>query len=535
MKLFRILCFLCLPVLVLHPVPIFSQTTSCKEESKQALFIPRDSSGLINPKEYFDIQNMFTHPRGYIDNCFQFIELLCQEEFIEELSEVERNRALDFAIGLVLFSIPKNRPDLKERCDQEIETLLNQLATEEEALAFSFGEEFEFSMDRAVCYSQSEFLLCKSWLKRKWGHFSHWCDKHKKELIAGTAVVAIVGITIATGGVGGSAAAAVGGALVGAVSEDTPTHINKPGEVFFVDELPQALTPSPPQLSGMPPTFATVPQSFYSEEASSKVVQETETAKEIFASSSLEEPLNASEETFWNQVKEETKETASHIAHEIFESAAQVGEYYHQLNPSSGPDDLQAYRESVETTHQVIDQVFHTDQAENYAQESKEAVAQFKDASNLSEMQTGTPPPPGSLVGVIGRAISAARAAGVVSAAAVGSAVTQPSGSSVGSREIPLDQFAEAGKEPDRGDLTMAGRSLAKHGGRPDSVFPNPTGGPAQINEQGQAILEGILNDPNKSVTQSPNGNIKVYNKCGQGAHFTSDGKFIGFIEAQYE
>jgi hypothetical protein len=63
-----------------------------------------------------------------------------------------------------------------------------------------------------------------------------------------------------------------------------------------------------------------------------------------------------------------------------------------------------------------------------------------------------------------------------------------------------VEQLANAGKVLDRGELTKAGRALAKHGGREGSVFSKPIGNPAQINQQGQAILEKILNDPKKVI-----------------------------------
>lgn len=55
------------------------------------------------------------------------------------------------------------------------------------------------------------------------------------------------------------------------------------------------------------------------------------------------------------------------------------------------------------------------------------------------------------------------------------------------------------------------------------------------ISEQGQVILEEILNDPNKKVYQLPNGNVKVFSSNGRGAHFKNDNTFVGFIEEKYE
>ncbi|KOY60302.1 hypothetical protein [Photorhabdus heterorhabditis] len=55
-------------------------------------------------------------------------------------------------------------------------------------------------------------------------------------------------------------------------------------------------------------------------------------------------------------------------------------------------------------------------------------------------------------------------------------------------------------------NLTLAGRALQKHGSRPGSIFPEAKGNPSAINEQGQKIVDSILNDPNKKVIQSNTG-----------------------------
>ena len=97
------------------------------------------------------------------------------------------------------------------------------------------------------------------------------------------------------------------------------------------------------------------------------------------------------------------------------------------------------------------------------------------------------------------------------------------------------NELIQAGKVIDRQGYTKAGRALAKHGGRRDSVFPKPTGRVAQINDQGQRVLEKILSDPDRQVYRLPNGNVKVFSSDGRGVHFKQDNSFIGFIEKQYE
>lgn len=64
---------------------------------------------------------------------------------------------------------------------------------------------------------------------------------------------------------------------------------------------------------------------------------------------------------------------------------------------------------------------------------------------------------------------------------------------------------------------------------------PKSKGNSARINQQGQAILENILNNPNKIITKKklPKfGNIiDIKVPEGYGARYYKNGKFIGFLE----
>jgi hypothetical protein len=99
-----------------------------------------------------------------------------------------------------------------------------------------------------------------------------------------------------------------------------------------------------------------------------------------------------------------------------------------------------------------------------------------------------------------------------------------------------VQDLLNAGNAMDQGGLTGAGRALAKHGGRPGSLFPKAMGNPAAINVQGEAILNSILNDANATSVIRHHvrfGNmLEIKTASGMGARFSADGtKFIGFIE----
>ena len=61
-----------------------------------------------------------------------------------------------------------------------------------------------------------------------------------------------------------------------------------------------------------------------------------------------------------------------------------------------------------------------------------------------------------------------------------------------------FQRMLKAGGAIDKGDLTKAGRALQKHGSRPGSVFPQATGNPAAMNQQGQTVLQEILSSPSQ-------------------------------------
>ncbi|MFM0741441.1 hemagglutinin repeat-containing protein [Paraburkholderia xenovorans] len=102
-----------------------------------------------------------------------------------------------------------------------------------------------------------------------------------------------------------------------------------------------------------------------------------------------------------------------------------------------------------------------------------------------------------------------------------------------------VSDLSDAAKSPDpsdkSGELSAAGRGLQKHGSRDDSAFPAAKGNPAAINEQGQKIVDEILNDPARTVEQLNRGRygdvIEVRASDGRGIRYGADGKFIGFLE----
>src|SRR5229473_1792492 len=62
-----------------------------------------------------------------------------------------------------------------------------------------------------------------------------------------------------------------------------------------------------------------------------------------------------------------------------------------------------------------------------------------------------------------------------------------------GSGGIPeADVLSKAGEEPDKGDLTRAGREFQKHGSRRPEIWGQPIGNAEALNKSGQERLDTI-------------------------------------------
>jgi WXG100 family type VII secretion target len=128
---------------------------------------------------------------------------------------------------------------------------------------------------------------------------------------------------------------------------------------------------------------------------------------------------------------------------------------------------------------------------------------------------------------------------GTVPEEEAGEDVGSASSSTVQRAVLPrVDELAAAADQIDPaggGELTYAGRALAKHGGRPGSTFPQTRGGPGRLNADGQRIVEEILHDPGATVTtgfQPRYGHyMDIRSSRGLGIRFTTSGRFVGFLE----
>lgn len=453
MKFFRAFIFLfCLPAIFLQPIPSFSmQQETFYNESGNEIFIPRDERGLINPWGYFDAKNIFSHIDGYINHYFDFIELICNEEFLETLSDEELDRILEFTVWVVRYSVSESRPDLKEHYEQEIEELYRLLEEEddEEEFYFSFNQSQFIPFQLAGCIQNPHFTLCKSrkgWFRKKFHHLKHWSSKNRKPLIIGAVVVGAIAAAALTGGVGGSAVAAVGGGLIDAMDDNRPPdHINKPGEVYVPQEPDYLPPPAQSQYASIPedpkplppaevsPQGHSLPNDQEIEETYEVIAFEAEVTKEKILEETIDNPVSGEDKGFIDNAASVGKDLGSRLAHSAVETASELSKSMGVVGGVLGHLVDENYQDSIQEhfyySHEAIDGLFETDLTYLYSEQGKEEIAYLKEKFGIdilsdsdSNLVLAEIVPPGLPV-IAGAKAVVPKGGGAVGTAIVGSAI----------------------------------------------------------------------------------------------------------------
>jgi hypothetical protein len=343
---------------------------------------------------------------------------------------------------------------------------------------------------------------------------SKFFKKNKKAILIGTSVVvAIVGIAIIGSAILAPAATAAAGAVANSSSSDSekPKHIKKDTTKDMSEILATNV-----------------------EKINKTINNQVSMDSDTFAQ-------NMKDPSFREQFKDISKELCLQSAHEIveyigcFEDAGKaISDFSRSILPDSTVKKIDqvgnklfkdfGYGEKKEPfsiskdIHNQIDQFFCIDSENNYVKknalenEIHETLKHIIDNPAIGELP------------IFGGMFKNAKNAKKV-------LDTLRNVKKVGNQYINLKKFADAGKVIDRKGLTKAGRALAKHGGRKGSVFPKPKGNPAQINQQGQKILEQILNDPNITTCKNRFSGVDVYSVKGFGVRYDKKNNFMGFLQ----
>lgn len=178
---------------------------------------------------------------------------------------------------------------------------------------------------------------------------------------------------------------------------------------------------------------------------------------------------------------------------QLLQEAYKVGDFVLPNTDGFLKNPIETHEILVAAAHQKIDQVFDTDMADLYIPEAK--VNGIRNNFVL-----GIIPLPSTLSG-----------------------------------SFTLEKLLDAGKAIDRAKLTKAGRALVKHSYRPNSVFQRPVGNAEKINEQGQKILESILNHPDRTAvitnTKRLGDTVDIQAPGIGGVRYSLTGEMIGFLE----
>ena len=452
------------------------------------------------------------------DEIVNFIESLEEDDLEWRYSEDEI-----FQINCWLATLARQGQLLNED-SAHLERDIGQLFFNENECYFASTQSSSYLTPSAVNYYQNDQILftglwkdIKKGTKKAAKKSTKFIKKYKKEIIIEAVVVIAGTITF-------MACAPVACAAAAIVTNESPSKketINEPtpksGSSTFSPSLSQITNEIDPSSS-----ISANLQVNLEEEIS--FFKENLIRYDHVNSSNV---LEKQELSAWAQTKEVTREHGAHLAHTILDEISDYTKFLPELLDESFimynkfvPESLELnidslslnfnqsqeqfsnisqlgivdnYEETISKAHEIIDQIFTVNQADFYAKEAKE----YRD----NQFILGILPPPNGM-------IKSAKS---------------------------LKILSKAGKVPDRSGLTKAGRALAKHGGRENSVFPKPIGNPAQINQQGQAILDNFLHHPNKKIYFGNSNrfgefiDITIPNKGG--VRYSIKGEFITFLE----
>lgn len=364
------------------------------------------------------------------------------------------------------------------------------------------------SIQSALFCTSPHTIFCKSWMKKQGHGLKKFVKKHKTAIIIGAAIVVAVVAVIAVAAVTSTtavAAAISGAAAELAQEEQTDLLQSLPFQTHEQQIAESSVDPIETAEQIIPALTTTI--------LAQTIEDKLAPIRESLTLDAAMEEISSTDSSHTLTLAEKARELGACATHQLLdglaalgstapELMAEIGEVSSRLFPhkSLPPDHsnelfnpIGHYNEVVQLLHEKIDVVFSTNQAMLYTEEAKESLPNFT---------IGALPPPGM----------------------------------IGAFKGDLKQLADAGKAFDRAGFTRAGRGLMKHGDRPNGVFSKTKGTPAQINAQGQEVLEKILNHPQKVISFKTSERYGEYMDIKTpdlgGARFSADGKqFIGFLE----
>ncbi len=449
----------------------------------------------------------WVQPTTY-DEIILMLEELESETLEKRYSPMELERINEYLTTLAKEGILPN--EFEEEAELE-EDIYDLMYGEDSAfqLTHLLGNSHEYMITPAVFndYSGYNIVQCgkitKSWKKTK-----KFCKKHKKAIIVGAVVVVAVtvvavAVVAASSASAVSAAAGAAGAAAGAGSSDSGHSESKKSE--SKEESPSVFAAPKETVPLVDTDEAPIMKAAIDEHIDSfkKFLIEDKAAQKATGSKGYDEM----------SFGEKAREVGANVAHKALDEVTDLVKVLPQLCeevkelgdrflpeslklPNSGEEvsPIENYEDMVAKGHEAIDNVFSTDQAEFFT-----AEARANDPMN--DFAIGMVPLPGGIPKIFSN----------------------------------TNNLIKAGNAIDRAGFTKVGRGLMKHGYREGNGFPKPIGNPAQINAQGQRMLESILNHPERECilydSSRMGKTVDIYAPNIGGVRYSLEGEFIGFLE----
>ncbi len=278
------------------------------------------------------------------DEILHLIDELEDGELEKRCSPADLERINQFFVHLA-----KQGSNLEEEhsLEEDIEALFEH---EHPHYEFAFDQGNDYIIVPAIFYGHGEIILCRSWLSKQWKQTKKFVSKHKTAIIIGAAIVAASVVVVCLAIAASTALATVAVEAANAIATEPSLQEEMGQEPLLQEVMEEHIT------------------SFKEELAEANLVP--------------------TDPTFGEKVRR----FGSRLAHETFEEVSElaviipaclegiknlgelvVGEGEFPFNdfvfPSSSP--MENYEQSVAAGHQIIDEVFSTDQACHYTPEAK--------------------------------------------------------------------------------------------------------------------------------------------------------------------
>ncbi|GAB4194576.1 MAG: hypothetical protein Tsb0015_17530 [Simkaniaceae bacterium] len=307
------------------------------------------------------------------EEVLDFLEKLESGELEKTCSPEDLEKIKEFLIFLARQGMLPNDPEAEKQLEEDI----LELFQEEDSL-YDFELSYndgDYEIVPTIFYGQRNCIPC-GWASKNWKRAKKFIRKHKKEIIiGGVIIVAAVVVTVAVATAASAEAATT--AAAGAASAL--------GSLNAKEEEPYESPKKPEELLNDNPAKETAATEIASYETLLKETLETQITA---FKDSAKEDLNIDESSQNSSFLDAIRNMGSNMAHQTLDAVDELGSIIPMVLDAIGqsgkkllPENfiseeelgspLENYERIMAKGHQMIDQIFHTDQANLYTPEAK--------------------------------------------------------------------------------------------------------------------------------------------------------------------